>query len=124
MDDVVERKVETDVPAPAQEPERRAFFKKAFLTAAGMAFCASVVESADAQVAAGGVVHAGDINVIVTAGKVTLNDLGLALRQIVGMTGCTGCGMVGIDINFLRGEVVNPGTVLLPAVQSILVTAE
>jgi hypothetical protein len=126
MDDVVKGKVEADASMPAQEPGRRSFFKKAFLTAAGMAFVGAAAETAEAQNRNGAVpLRAGDINVVFTEGQVSLQDLRMSLKQIVGMAGCTGCGMVGIDINFLRGEVISAGdAALLPAVQTILVTSE
>jgi len=125
MDDVVKGKVEAEEPEPAQESERRSFFKKAFLTAAGMAFVASA-EGAEAQAAEGPRLHAGEVNVVFTEGKVALFDLRSAVKQIITTAGCSGCGLVGFDINFLRGAVINPADLGLPGpgVQSILVTSE
>ena len=55
MDDVVKGKVEADEPMPAQESGRRSFFKKAFLTAAGMAFITADGSTSKDTIQAGGI---------------------------------------------------------------------
>ncbi len=46
------------------------------------------------------------INIVVSEGRVTLDDLhkslDLAIKQIPG--GCLHCGLVGFDLAFLRGD--------------------
>lgn len=103
---------------------RRDFFKSAFMTAAGVAVgSAFVAEGAEAQNTPNIPMRSGHVHVLFSEGKVTSDSIAKSVAQIVTLAGCANCGMVGFDIRFLGGDPVSFDTALLPAVQSIMVTA-
>jgi hypothetical protein len=43
---------------------------------------------------------------LVASPKVTLDQLNKAIAKAVGIAGCTGCGLLGIDLHFHGGDPV------------------
>ncbi len=45
------------------------------------------------------------VNIVVSEGKVTLEDLHSALDRVIkDLSGCLGCGLAGFDVKFVRGD--------------------
>jgi hypothetical protein len=67
------------------------------------------------------------VNIVVTEGKVTLEELHLALdqaiRHMVPKGGCN-CGLTGFDLSFLRGDPALTQLTNIPNIQGGLVTRE
>jgi hypothetical protein len=67
------------------------------------------------------------VKIVVTEGKVTLEDLHAALdqaiRHMVPKGGCN-CGLTGFDISFLRGDPALTQLTKIPNIQAGFVTHE
>lgn len=77
--------------------------KTAVTTVAGLTLAATMTENAEAQTAR----KSGHITLVVSEGEITLQTLQtavLGLLRTLKPGGCTGCGLVGFDINILRGD--------------------
>jgi hypothetical protein len=101
---------------PTGEPTRRGFIKG---VAAGAVAAASLAAGAPAGSAPlaeaapkAGATAAGGRHLRVsfdTHGKTTLEDVQAAVKEALGVSGCTRCGFDGIDLRLLTEEIVTAG---------------